>query len=250
MRTSEEHVPTGFEDSLENYLPAERWTVVKESVKYKDLSSYQNLMSTEMGVPFRDYLTNELHVDVSDYAGILGPVQYNVIRAQLISVFPHWNGTKGWKLVLMGFPSVGLLVFAIGHHFGDSRSQKEIGIISAGLRQMAVDILPPTLEGVVSDFPAATPADWDGQGLFSSPPMSIGAMDISSFGGGAGVRLQYVRNTTAKKDISTFFFRASLQESEFDVSREDEGLDIDITNGDYYLATVRHLAEMLGGGEN
>lgn len=245
MRRDPDSVPQGFLQSLEGYLSEDRWLTSYESVRYNDMSTYRNLFNSEMQRDFRNYLESQ-GVSVEDYAGILGPVQYNVVRAQLKAVFPDRNGTKGWKLVLQGFPSLQLVVLALGHHFGDARSQKNLGEASERLRPVAVAQLSDELVPLVEGYPAARPADWDDSGLMPSPVLAIGSLDISTYDSGSGAKLRFVRNTSAKKEISTFFLRHSMQASQFHEALPAELGNNNMSQGDYHLALVRQMAREIG----
>lgn len=245
MRNDPDFEPDAFAETIERYLPRSEWLVTHAPIRYNEAATYENLLNQEMGGDFREFLESR-SIGAADYGGILGPIQFNAIRAQLRSVFPSRNGTTGWKVVLLGFPALQLVVFALGHHYGDTRSQRIVGEASERLRHVALEHVSAESKERLTDYPAATPADWDDRGLMTKPILSIGGLDISAYDQGAGAKLRHVRNTSAKKEIATFFFRHALPISELNATKVEDEFGPASSEGNYHLALIRRVARELG----
>ena len=70
-----------------------------------------------------------------------------------------------------------------------------------------------------------------------SPVVNLGDLDISTYDGGAGAKLRMVRNTTVKKELSTFFAIKGMAASDF------------LKGGAAPLSTLKKIALTLGGTE-
>lgn len=243
LRKDPESTHPKLETTLDRLFPSGQWKTHCDYNVYADESTYANLYKAESGKQFNEYLTKK-GITVERYAETLGSIQFNAIRAQLISIFPDRNGTKGWKVVMLGFPSLGLVLVGLEHHYGDSRSQAQLGEASRRLRTIALEHLPPDLP-LLDEFPAATAADWDERGLMANPVLSIGDLDISDFDAGRGAKLRFVRNTTAKKEISTLMFRKCLQAGQARSMRDLDD-DVALSEFDVSLIVCRQIARELG----
>lgn len=233
---SERTVREGQLDSvrqvLRNMFPGNLWTITPNENSYSP-DSHSNLYNAEVGGGFRTWLIAQ-GADVARYKSAIGPTQYVSLDLQLKSLTPHFMGNKGWRLRLVGFPSIDLIVIGLGSHYQGTQSQKKMGAASGLIREMANQVWGPELKELAQGFPNANAEHWDRRGLMGEPILRIGDLDISGFQDGIGAELRMVRNTTVKKELATFFALTGMNKHDFD------------SRGYEVISTMRSLALRLG----
>lgn len=194
-----------------------------------------NLYRAEMQKPFRDFLDSK-GIGEEDYSSVVLPVQYNSVQIWLRKLFTgQRRSNQGWRIRLVGFPSIQIVAVGLASNYQGTQNQNTMGAASAMLRKAALDVLAENADAraLLEEFPSASSEHWDGRGLMPSPVLSIGSTDISDFDE-AGAQLKFVRNTTVKKEIATFFFIKGLEAHQF----EEEGPEM--------IAGLQSAAFLLG----
>lgn len=208
------------ETTLRAIFSDSTWGIGGEPNPY-GADAYANILQRESRKDFKDWIANE-GVTLERFTQALGEIQYVSIQIFLKRLFPRARSNRGWRIRIVGFPALELIAIGLGSHYQGTQNQNAMGVASRHLHQAALEFLPPDLRVVLAEFPPATPEDWEERGLMGSPITSLGDLDISSFDAGAGAKLRMVRNTTVKKDLSTFFAIKGLTASEFLASGEAE----------------------------
>jgi hypothetical protein len=163
----------------------------------------------------------------------VGAVQYVSIQISAKAVMADTRNNRGWRIRLMGFPSLQVLAGGLCSHYQGTQNQNLMGEASERIRQTALGVLGGANRVALEQWPSATAEDWDGRGLMPRPVTTIGDLDISTFDQGRGALLQMVRNTTVKKDLATFFALRSF------------GKDSFLTDGPEFLNEVKGVAMAL-----
>jgi len=210
--------------------------VADHTVNSYGQDSHRNLYEVESRRDFRDWLQNR-GISVDEYAKAVGPVQYVSIQLHLLSLMPRARSNRGWRIRIMGFPALGLIVCGLASHYQGTQNQNQMGHASELIRSRALEILTGESKHELDKWPAAIAEDWEGRGLMSSPVLYIGDLDISSFDNGKGAMLRMVRNTTVKKELSTFFAIKGVSESDF------------LQNGSEFLESLKNIAADDRGGD-
>lgn len=220
------------EAALQHWYPSPSWVTTKSENVYGP-DAHRNLYQQEMPRDFRDWLSNN-GVDGAQYADAVGSVQYASAQMHLSSVMPERRANRGWRVRAIGFPSLGLIAVGLSSNYQGTQSQNSMGIASARIRDTARSFLEERTLSFLEALPSATSEDWDERGLMPSPITSIGPIDISGYDDGSGAKLRMVRNTTVKKELSTFFAIRGMTSDEF----EGAGGDL--------LLNLRSIAGELG----
>ena len=222
------------EAALQHWYPSPAWVTTKSENIYGP-DAHRNLYQQEMPRDFREWLANS-GVDAVQYADAVGNVQYASAQMHLASVMPERRSNRGWRVRAIGFPPLGLIAVGLSSNYQGTQSQNSMGIASARIRDTARSFLEEHTLSLLDALPSATSEDWDERGLMSTPITSVGPIDISGYDDGSGARLRMVRNTTVKKELSTFFAIQGMTADEF----QDAGGDL--------LLNLRSIAGELGRG--
>jgi len=199
-------------DSLASQFPQDRWDLIPSIGEYGP-DAHQNLYMVEGQRDFRDWLQAQ-DVSIQEYKDAVGPVQYSTVSVQLKSLLPQARSNRGWRIRLIGFPSLRTIACGLGSHYQGTQNHNQMGQASALIRSRALAVLDDQRDAL-ERWPSATPAHWEERGLMDSPVLRIGNIDLSSFDGGGGAKLRMVRNTTVKKDLATFFAIRGANEESF-----------------------------------
>lgn len=222
--------------TLSQRFAPDDWGIAKDVNSY-GTGSHANLFRQEVPTDFRNWL-EEHQITADEYGDYVGAIQFVSVQLFLLAVMPRGRANTGWRVRLVGFPSLGLVVCGLGHHYQGTPAQSRLGRASGLIRSRALEVLDSDLRARLETWPAATAEDWDERGLFAEfeePVRQIGTLDISGYDEDRGARLRMIRNTTVKKDLATFFAIKGLSAGSF------------LTDGAPRLLELRDLAFALGG---
>lgn len=166
--------------------------------------AHANLYNVETQRPFQAWM-KENGVTAEAYAHAVGPIQFISIEIHLNSLLSKARANKGWRIRLMNFPSLSTVAVGLASHYQGTQNHNQMGSASALIRTRALAALTGGRRDHLERLPAATAEDWEERGLMPEPVVKIGSLDISSFDEGLGAKLRFVRNTTVKKELATFF---------------------------------------------
>lgn len=195
--------------------------------------AHGNLYRVECQRDFREWL-KEHKVTEEAYAEAVGPVQYVSFQLHLRSLMERTRSNKGWRVRVMSFPALGVIACGLGSHYQGTQNHNQMGRASQLIRARALEMLTSESKSALEDWPAATADHWEGRGLMEEPVLNIGTLDISTYDGGSGAKLRMVRNTTVKKELSTFFAIKGMTIEAF------------LKNGHEHLEELRIIAGELG----
>lgn len=195
--------------------------------------AHKNLMNTEIRSDFKTWL-KETNISLDEYTQAVGPVQYVSTQIYLHSLFARALNNKGWRIRILGFPSLDIVACGLASHYQGTQNHNLMGEASARIRSRALEALSGEMRSVLDAWPSATSEHWEERGLIPEPVTRIGNLDISTFDEGHGARLRMVRNTTVKKELSTFFAIKGLTAEAF------------IDEGPVLLDELRQIAFELG----
>lgn len=198
--------------ALTEIRPSTTWSVDFTDNPFSE-SGHRNLYRSEMRRDFREWLSLK-GVTPDRYGEFVGSVQYRSVSISDTELIPAGRRNKGWRVRLMGFPSIGIVGMGISTHYQGTQNQNLMGEASALIRSVASSVVNDEPQ-VFERFPSATAAHWDSTQLFPEPVLKIGDMDVSGFNGANGIELRSVRNTTVKKELSTFFFLRGYNQGTF-----------------------------------
>lgn len=166
--------------------------------------AHANLYNVECQRDFRNWLL-ENDVSIEAYGDAIGEVQYVSIQVYLQSLLERGRSNRGWRIRLVGFPALKTVALGLSSHYQGTQNHNQMGSASRLIRSQALEVLPPDLRQVMTEFRSATSDDWEERGLMPSPVLSVGTLDISGYDDNRGAKLRMVRNTTVKKELATFF---------------------------------------------
>lgn len=169
--------------------------------------AHANLYNNESQRAFKNWLQGN-EVSIEQYAEAVGPIQYVSVQIHLLSLGRRLGNNEGWRIRLMGFPSLSVIACGLGSHYQGTHGTQNhnlMGRASARIHSRALEVLNGETRATLEGWPSATSDDWEERGLMAEPVLAIGDLDISSFDEGRGAKLRMVRNTTVKKELSTFF---------------------------------------------
>ncbi|MFV8160542.1 hypothetical protein ACNQVK_37430 [Mycobacterium sp. 134] len=195
--------------------------------------AHSNLYNNESQSDFKNWL-QDCKVSVEEYADAVGPIQYVSIQIHLLSLGQRLRNNKGWRVRIMGFPSLGIIACGLGSHYQGTQNHNLMGEASARIRSRALEVLNGETRAALDGWLSATAEDWEERGLMANPILTIGDLNIGSFDDGRGAKLRMVRNTTVKKELATFFAIKGMTAPEF------------LQDGPHYLETLRSIAADLG----
>lgn len=221
--------------SLSEHFSPDRWGT-STSVNPYGPGAHENLYKVECQKDFRDWLTAN-NVSVERYANAVGPIQYVSIQLHLLTLMERARSNKGWRVRIVGFPSLGIIACGLGSHYQGTQNHNEMGRASGLIRSRALEVLRGPSKSLLEQWPSATPDIWEERGLMTSPVLDIGDLDISGYDDGRGAKLRMVRNTTVKKELATFFAVKGISTEEF------------VAEGGGMLSELMHIAENLAGLE-
>lgn len=207
-----------------------QWGITRSIIPFGDRTS---LYRHEITADFETWLEQQ-GIDENKYAGHIFEVQYNSIQIYLQKLFPEgYRENAGWRLRVVGYPSLKTIALGIAHHYQGTPAQGKISAVSSMLREVALDNLSNygDLKSLLSSYPAPTSTDWDGEGLMPTPVHSVGDLDISSYG---NARMRMARNTTVKKEIAAF------------IAIRGMGISTFLEEANTHLDTLRRIGERLG----
>ena len=213
-------------------FPPPIWGCTKDVNVYGP-GAHNNLYNTEIRSDFKAWLSAG-GVSLDDYTAAVGPVQYASAQIYLSSLFKRALNNKGWRVSILGFPSLNIVVCGLSSHYQGTMSQNLMGAASARIRSRALEILSGEARAALSDWPSATSEHWEERGLMPEPVTHIGDLDISSFDDGGGAKLRMIRNTTVKKELATYFAIKGMTAEAF------------VSEGPALLDTLRRIALDLG----
>lgn len=213
-------------------FPPPTWGCTKE-VNIYGPGAHSNLYNTEIRSDFKSWLSDH-SISFDDYAAAVGTVQYVSVQIYLSSLLTRAVNNKGWRVKILGFPSLNVIACGLASHYTGTMSHNRMGEASARIRSFALEVLNGETKAALREWSSATPEHWEERGLMPEPVTHIGNLDISSFDGGGGARLRMIRNTTVKKDLATFFAIKGMSAEAF------------ITAGPLLLETLRQIALDLG----
>lgn len=168
------------------------------------------LFRNEISGAFKKWLSDS-GITLDQYVAGIPDVQYQSVEVWSRHLFPdRHRSNEGWRIRLVGYPALGLIAFGLCHSYAGSQSQKNVSKVSALLRAAAISVLEPDqdLVDVAMPYLSATADHWDRRLLMSAVRGSVGTLDVSTFAddNGTGAELRMARNTTVKKELSSFFF--------------------------------------------
>ncbi|RZU62232.1 hypothetical protein [Zhihengliuella halotolerans] len=166
--------------------------------------AHSNLYNVECQRDFRDWLQSN-GVTPEEYAQAVGPVQYVSFQMHLLSLMDRARSNKGWRVRVIGFPSLGVVACGLGSHYQGTQNHNQMGRASQLIRARALEVLTGSSKSALEAWPSASAEDWEERGLLAEPVLSIGDLNISTYDEGRGAKLRMVRNTTVKKELATFF---------------------------------------------
>lgn len=213
-------------------FPPERWGS-DHTINPYGQGAHSNLYNVESQRDFRDWLQAN-GVTVEDYANAVGPVQYVSVQLHLLSLMERARNNKGWRVRVIGFPSIDVVAVGLGSHYQGTQNHNQMGRASELIRTRALEVLTGEARQALEGWPAATSDEWEERGLMSQPILRIGDLNIASFDEGKGAKLRMIRNTTVKKELATFFAIKGMTADEF------------VQDGSDYLRTLRTIALDLG----
>jgi len=194
---------TSAQPALYERFPQDVWTATYD-VNLYGTGAHSNLYNNECQQAFKSWLEDH-GVDVEAYARAVGPVQYVSIQLHLNTLLERARGNKGWRVRIIHFPALQIVGCGLASHYQGTQNHNQMGEASSRIRVRALEILTGTNKAVLEEFPSATASDWEERGLMEHPVLTIGPLDISSFDDGRGAKLRFIRNTTVKKELATFF---------------------------------------------
>lgn len=198
--------------ALTEIRPDATWSVDFTDNSFSE-SGHRNLYRSEMRRDFREWLSLK-GVTPDRYGEFVGSVQYRSVSIFDTELIPAGRRNKGWRVRLMGFPSIGIVGMGISTHYQGTQNQNLMGEASALIRSVAASVVSDEPE-FFERFPSATAAHWDSTKLFPEPVLEIGDLNVSGFNNANGIELRSVRNTTVKKELSTFFFLRGYNQGTF-----------------------------------
>lgn len=198
--------------ALTEIRPDVTWSVDFTDNSFSE-SGHRNLYRSEMRRDFREWLSLK-GVTPDRYGEFVGSVQYRSVSITDTELIPAGRRNKGWRVRLVGFPSIGIVGMGISTHYQGTQNQNLMGEASALIRSVAASVVTDEPQ-FVERFPSATAAHWDSTKLFPEPVLEIGDLNVSGFNNANGIELRSVRNTTVKKELSTFFFLRGYNQGTF-----------------------------------
>jgi len=198
--------------------------------------AHSNLYNVECQRDFRDWLQAN-GVTPENYGQFVGPVQYVSFQLHLQSLMDRARNNRGWRVRVIGFPSLGIVACGLGSHYQGTQNHNQMGRASQLIRARALEVLTGSSKSALEEWPAATAEHWEERGLMEEPVLSIGDLDISSYDEGRGAKLRMVRNTTVKKELATFFAIKGMT------------VDAFLEDGAEHLDVLRSIATDLGRKE-
>jgi hypothetical protein len=199
-------------------------------------NSHANLFNVECQQDFRTWLKAN-GVTVEQYAEAVGPIQYVSFQLHLLSITERARSNKGWRVRVIGFPSLGVVACGLGTHYQGTQNHNQMGRAAQLIRTRALEVLSGESRLALEGWPSATANEWEERGLMPHPVLHIGDLDISGYDEGRGAKLRMVRNTTVKKELATFFAIKGMTLDDF------------VEDGQEYLETLRKVALDLGRRE-
>ena len=218
--------------TISEAFPPETWGC-EHSVNPYGAGAHANLMKTEIRSDFKAWL-NEANVSLDDYTQAVGDIQYVSVQIYLKSLFERALNNKGWRIRVLGFPALGLIACGLASHYQGTQNQNLMGEASARIRSRALEVLSASQRLQLEGWPSAIAEDWEERGLMPEPVTHVGNLDISTYDEGNGARLRMIRNTTVKKEVSSFFAIKGMDAASF------------IDDGPSLLSTLREIATELG----
>lgn len=201
--------------AIKRLFPGELWGTFRRSSTFA-AASLSNLFHQEMPRNFKSWLEAN-GIGEEGYASHIPTVQFNSVDIYLNHLFDTpYNRDTGWRIQLLGFPAVQITVIGLAHAPEGDQNQNRLGQVSALIREAALKILANNaeLKPLLESYPSATRDHWDGSSLIPTSVRTIGGLNISAYDG--NIRLNMIRNTSAKRQIATYFAITSLTRSDFE----------------------------------
>lgn len=199
-------------------------------------NSHANLFNVECQQDFRTWLKTN-GVTAERYADAVGPIQYVSFQLHLLSIAERARSNKGWRVRVIAFPPLGVVACGLGTHYQGTQNHNQMGRAAQLIRARALEVLSGESRLALEAWSSATADEWEERGLMPEPVLKIGDLDISGYDEGRGAKLRMVRNTTVKKELSTFFAIKGMTLDDF------------VRDGAEYLETLRRIALDLGRRE-
>jgi hypothetical protein len=210
------------EETLRSAFPEDTWGISWATVDYDpNGSAHQNIYDSETVADYRAWLA-ATGIDASAYALALGPTQYVSIDLHLLKLKERLKKNEGWRVRLIGFPAIDLLVVGLASNHNGSQAESRSAKGSARINAAAMRVLSAVPAGALASYDLPTRDHWSERALMPAPLMRIGNIDLTGYkgpNGESGAALRMVRNTTAKKDIATFFAIRGVFRESFDAQQ-------------------------------
>ncbi|MGB3909633.1 MAG: hypothetical protein WBL06_04090 [Pseudolysinimonas sp.] len=172
--------------------------------------SKAGLFKNEISGAFKRWLA-DAGVGLDQYVAAIPDMQYQSVEIWPRLLFPDkYRSNEGWRIRIVGYPALSLIAFGLCHSYAGSQSQKNVSKVSALLRSAALNVLDADADAVdiAAQYLSATAEHWDRRLLMTDIHNAVGTLDVSGFADdkGDGAELRMARNTTVKKELSSFFF--------------------------------------------
>lgn len=188
------------EKELLSIFSENEWELFFDYSEYTD-SNKKNLWKNELRKPIKKALEKNAG-GFSDYAAWLEEIHFISISAQKKSVFSKAAKNIGWRVSLFAVPAAGVIALGIASHYQGGQKHNQLGKASNLLYDAAYDGLKT--EGASLPGRMVHPADWDKDGIITSPITILGSLDLSTVPNIDSIILKDVRTTTTKKILASF----------------------------------------------
>jgi hypothetical protein len=222
-------------DAIEKMFPDKIWGTFQRPSLFLDESSKPNLYQRELRAKFRKWLEDK-NIGEAEYIEHIPDVQFNTLDIWPRRLFDDsYRPDRGWRIQMLGFPAMQLLILGLAHAPQGNQRQDELGAASNLMRDAAIMVLAndSELRFLLDKYHAATSGDWNEGNLIPTTVKSIGSLDISGYEDGP--RLKFIRNTSAKRQIASHFALIGMTRQDFESG-----------SGVLHLCNFRDIAAKLG----
>jgi hypothetical protein len=221
--------------AIEKIFPVKTWGTFQRPSLFEKSSSKPNLYRQEMQAPFRNWL-QEKGIGESEYIAQIPDVQFNTLDIWPRRLFDEpYKDDRGWRIQMLGFPAMQILVMGLAHAPQGNQSQDMLGAASNLIRDAATVMLTNDgeIKPLLETYQAATSDDWNEGNLIPASVKFIGSLDISGYADGP--RLKFIRNTSAKRQIASYFAVVGMTREDFETG-----------SGVLHLRNFRAIAAKIG----
>ena len=106
---------------LKKEFPPDTWGM-DHTVNQWGPNAHRNLFTQEAPGDFRTMLAAR-RVTADDYERAVGPIQYVSAEIRLLSLLRHGASNKGWRLRIVGFPSIQVVAMGLCSHYQGTQNQ-------------------------------------------------------------------------------------------------------------------------------